>query len=387
MHARQFVARVIVRPAKGLRHHPAMRVRRIPQQAIALEDAVHQPLHHLRVRLGEPLVHRQHVRDDQQVAIGDQHLGAAPGGFHHFLGARRPAHAAIETAAVAPQLVVVGVARDEGVFVQHEPQFVRSGLRVEIAQDAHRHAGLLRQVADEELALVELRRGQPLAGQRVDRRDAFVHHDHVRAARVGDLHRHDRIELPAEDGERIRGGRRRREPPVVQLRPGLVFADGELHLEAILLRKERIRIRCEAAVGDNQAAVAGVFADVDLQDAVLRHVGCGGLERRRAVDRLDRCRRVAIRSGRRSGIGDDGLAAFTGAVPHHEPAAERQQRDDAERGEHVAAGATADSSLHLQVLHSDSLLLRTLTRCGLARSRSTGGGSSLKLSMPENNSR
>ena len=135
--------------------------------------------------------------------------------FDHFVGLRRPAHAAVEPATAARELVLIGVAGDERIFVEHEAQRAGRGLRIEVAQHRHRHAGFLREIADEELALVELRGGERLAGERVHRGDAAIDDHHVGAARVADLHRHHRVELAAEHGERVGGGGRGGELPLL----------------------------------------------------------------------------------------------------------------------------------------------------------------------------
>ena len=58
------------------------------------------------------------------------------------------------------ELVLIGVAGDERIFVEHQAERAGRGLRVEVAQHDHGHAGFLREIADEELALVELRGGE-----------------------------------------------------------------------------------------------------------------------------------------------------------------------------------------------------------------------------------
>src|SRR4030095_13082751 len=61
------------------------------------------------------------------------------------------------TRLLALELVGIGVAGGEGVFVEHHPDLLRRGPGVEVAQHLHAQPGLLRQIAQEELALVELR--------------------------------------------------------------------------------------------------------------------------------------------------------------------------------------------------------------------------------------
>ena len=241
VHVRELVARIVFAPFERLGDDADVRCLLVAQPAVAFEDAVHEAAHHVRMRLGEAAVHREHVGDDQQVAVRDQHLGFAVRLLDDLIGARRPADAAVQARLRAAELVLVGIAGDERVFVEHQAELARRRARIEVAQHHDRQAGFLREIADEELALVELRGGEHLAGELVHRGDAAIDDDHVGAARVADLHRHDCFELAAEHRERV--GRRRggREPAVVERRPGLALAHGDLHLEAVLLGEERIR--------------------------------------------------------------------------------------------------------------------------------------------------
>ena len=78
----------------------------------------------------------------------------------------------------------------------------------------HAEPGLLREVADEEIDLGELRRGDDLALEIVDPLDVAAHDEPVGAARVADLRRHDRVELAAVRRQHVdRRHRRRRSCP------------------------------------------------------------------------------------------------------------------------------------------------------------------------------
>ena len=144
--------------------------------------------------------------------------------------------------AAARELMLIGVAGDERILVEHQAERAGRGLRIEIAQHGHRHAGFLREITDEELALVELRGGQRLAVERVDRGDAAIDDHHVGAARVADLHGHHGVELPAEHGQRIGRGGGGREPAVVERTTRFRSSLIEIcDLEAVFLGEERIR--------------------------------------------------------------------------------------------------------------------------------------------------
>ncbi len=308
---------------------------------------------------------------------------ALPSGLlDDFVGARRPADAAVQARLRAAELVLVGVAGDERVFVEHQAELARRRPRVEVAQHDDRHARFLREVANEELALVELRGGEHLARELVHRGDAAIDDDHVGAARVADLHRHDCFELAAEHGERV--GRRRGggEPAVVERRPGLALAHRDLDLEAVFLREERIGVRLEAAVRDDQAAVAGVFADVDLQHAVLRRVRAPRLPaaacRRRARSapahrRPARPCRPPLRCCRASAARRLILRALAEPQVHAEAddADQQQQRDE------VAGGGAArcDARATMLVMTSISFIAETLSFRDFLPARAAGSSS------------
>ena len=147
--------------------------------------------------------------------------------------------------------------------------------RVEAAERVDRQARLLRQVADEEVDLGELRRRDRLALELVDPLDVAADDDAVGAAREADLRRHDRVQLLAVGRQHVDGRHRGGHLALVELGPDLVLADRQPDLEAVVLEEQRVLGRLEAAVGGDQPGIAGVLADLDRDDVVLE------LERRR----------------------------------------------------------------------------------------------------------
>ena len=105
---------------------------------------------------------------------------------------------------------------------------------------------------------------------------------------------HDRVELPAEHRQRVGGGGRGGKFAVVERTPGFALAHRDRDLESVFLGEERIGVRLEAAVGDDEPAVACVLADVDAQHVVLRHERVRGFERGSAGHGLDGRGRVAF---------------------------------------------------------------------------------------------
>ena len=210
VHVRELVARFGLAPLERLGDDADVLGLVVAQPPVAFEHAVHEALHHLRMRLGEALVHGEHVGDDEQVAVRHQHLGGALATSRSTSSVFGVQPTQPFSAAAAARRARAGRRRRRRTRLRRTPgrASLRRGLRIEIAQHDHGHAGFLREVADEELALVELRGGEHLALELVDRGDAAIDDDHVGAARVADLHRHDRVELAAEHRERIgRGGR------------------------------------------------------------------------------------------------------------------------------------------------------------------------------------
>jgi hypothetical protein len=110
--------------------------------------------------------------------------------------------------------------------------------------------------------------------------------------------------------------------------------------------EDRLGIWCEAAIGDDQPGIAGVFADVDVDDVVARCVRCRGVELWLAGLRLDRIRRITAG-------GDLGIARRAARslavdarpnvrhVAADQPDTERDQPDDQQEGDELAGGAAA----------------------------------------------
>ncbi len=243
-------------------------------------------------------MHDEHVGDDQQVAVGRQHprLPAAP--FHHFRELGFPGHRSGQAVPAGLEVAEEEIAGAEAVFRVDQVQPVRVGRGVEAAERVQRQARFLRQVADEEVHLGELRRGERPPLQLVDALDVVAHDDAVGAAGEADLGRHHRVELPAVGRQHVHGRHRRGDLAFVQIRPGLVFAHRQLHLEAVVLEEERVLVRLETAVGGDQPGVAGVFADLDRDGVVLELEGPGGRQRRDLdLDLLD-VGRLGVRARR-----------------------------------------------------------------------------------------
>src|SRR3990167_4411721 len=143
---------------------------------------------------------------------------------------------------LAGQFSDIGIAGDKGILVEHQAQLVGPRTRLEVAQHLDRHAGLAGQVADKELAFVELGGCEHLALELVDAGDAAVHHHLVGPAGEGDLRRHRDLELTAEHRQHVGGGGHSGHLTVVQRRPLLALALAQAQLEAVLLGEEGIGV-------------------------------------------------------------------------------------------------------------------------------------------------
>jgi hypothetical protein len=132
------------------------------------------------------------------------------------------------------------------------------------------------------------------------------------------LRRDHGVELPAVRGEHVDRGDRRGDLALVEIAPGLVFADRQLHLEAVILEEDGVLGRIEPAVGGDQPGIARVLADLDRDDVVLdRHRRWRCERRHRHLDVDDR---------RTFGVGLAGGVAAT--APQQHVAAERDQPAD-----------------------------------------------------------
>ena len=330
--------RLVAVPLERAGDHVDVLIRLVAHQPVAFEQALHQALDDLRLLLREPAVHDQHVGDDQQVAVGGQHVRLAAAAADHFRHLGLPGHAAGELVLARLDVVQEQIARLEAVLGVDHVQPIRVRRRVEAAERVDRQAGLLRQVADEEIDLGELRRGDRLAFQLVDALDVVAHHDAVGAAREPDLHRHHRVQLPAVRRQHVHRRDRRRNLALVQRRPGLVLADRQLDLEPVVLEEQRVLGRIEPAVGGDQPGVSRVLADLDRDGVVLE------LERRRRRQLRDLdlhfldFRRRAVRAGFTRGAGRPAALAAAHAAAHHVDAERDQAGDEQQRDELAECG-------------------------------------------------
>ena len=187
-------------------------------------------------------------------------------------GFRSPGHAASETISAFLQIAQEEISGGEGVFAEHQVQALRVGLLAETGERADVQASLLRKIADEEISLGELRCREHLALERVDALDLAAHHHAVRAARETNLRRNVDLELLPVNREHIDRRRGRRHLAAIERRPAFLFAQFDADLEAVLLEEHGVRARLQPAIRHNDSRVARVFAQLDINDAVLRQV-------------------------------------------------------------------------------------------------------------------
>ena len=93
-----------------------------------------RPCDHLRLLLREAAVHDQHVGDDQQVAVGRQHVRLAAAAAHDLGDLRLPRHAARELVLARLEVVEEQIAGAEAVLGVDEVQPVGMRRRVEAAE-------------------------------------------------------------------------------------------------------------------------------------------------------------------------------------------------------------------------------------------------------------
>ena len=294
----ELLPRLVARPLEGARDHVEVRVAVVAHHAVALEHALDERLHDLRVLLGEAVIDHQHVGDDEQVLVGDEHLRDAAALLDDLRDGGRPRHRARQ-----PVLARLHVAQEElaglrALLGVDDVEAIGARGRVEAAEQVDVEPGFLREIAQEEVGLGELRGRDDLALEVVDLLDLGADDEAVGAARVADLHRHHHVELPAVHRQHVHRRHRPGDLAGVQVRPALVLAERQLHLEAVVLEEDGALARLEAAVGGDEPGVAGVLADLDGDDVVLHREG-----RRRptaaALRAGTRPRRVPRRSRRR----------------------------------------------------------------------------------------
>ncbi len=110
----------------------------VADHAVALEQALHQPLDDLRLLLREPAVHDEHVGDDEQVTVGDEHVRLAAAAVDHLGDLGFPRHAAGEPVLARLDVVQEEIARAEAVLGVDDVQPVRMRRRVEVAERVDR---------------------------------------------------------------------------------------------------------------------------------------------------------------------------------------------------------------------------------------------------------
>ncbi len=144
---------------------------------------------------------------------------------------------------------------------------------VEAAEGDDGDACFLGEVADEEVGFGGLCGGDGFALEAVDAADVRADDDTVGATGEADLGEDDDAELATVDGEGVDGGGGCGHLAGVQRRPGFLLAEGDADFEAVFLEEVGIFRGSESAVCGDEAGVACVFAKLDVDGVVLRHVG------------------------------------------------------------------------------------------------------------------
>ena len=87
---RELTLGIVAAPLERPADHVEVLVGPIAHHPVTLEQALHQSLDDLRLLLREAAVHDQHVGDDQQVAVGDEHVRLAAAAVDDFRDFRLP---------------------------------------------------------------------------------------------------------------------------------------------------------------------------------------------------------------------------------------------------------------------------------------------------------
>ncbi len=180
----------------------------------------------------------------------------------------------------------------EGVRGEEQIQAFRIRTFCRGAQHVHPEPRLLGEVAHKEVGLRELGRDQGFALQVVDPPDFLAHDQTVRAAGETDLDRGDHLEVAAVGGQHVHRGGGGRDAAGVERGPAFLLGELDAQLEAVLAEEERVLRRLQAAVGHDDAGVARVFTQLEIDDVVLRHIRGRRRQQRAGVERCDEIGRI-----------------------------------------------------------------------------------------------
>ena len=96
MDVRELTLGIVAAPLERPADHVEVLVGPVTDHPVALEQTLHQTLDDLRVFLREAAVHDQHVADDEQVAVGHEHVRLATAAVDDLRNLRLPRHGASE---------------------------------------------------------------------------------------------------------------------------------------------------------------------------------------------------------------------------------------------------------------------------------------------------
>jgi hypothetical protein len=161
MHFGQFRLRLVAIPERclrgeGLRDGVEMRRRIFPDHPVPLEQPLDETRDHLRIRLGESFVHDEDIGDDEQIAVRRQQRCPAFALLDRGGCPRCPGDTTHHSLIAAIQVGEEVIACHKGIIRIDEVDLVRGRFVLHPREHVHTHAGFLREVADEEVALGEL---------------------------------------------------------------------------------------------------------------------------------------------------------------------------------------------------------------------------------------
>ena len=142
VHVGELALRLVAVPLERARDDVDVLIRLVAHQAVAFEQALHQPLDDLRLLLREAAMDDQHVGDDQQVAVGGEDVGLSAAAAHHLGDLRLPGHAAGELVLARLHVAQEQVAGLEAVLGVDHVQPIGVRRRVEAAERIDRPARL-----------------------------------------------------------------------------------------------------------------------------------------------------------------------------------------------------------------------------------------------------